>query len=100
MSDDRTALYIELPGDMAATDFKQLLAGRVRLESLYVERTTVRTDRGDGIETDGGRAMKKTPPAPSKEISARPGGNGDQFLVFDQGDDYRHVELLNEADAR
>jgi len=52
---DRTALYIELPGDMAATDFKQLLAGRVSdLESLYVERTTVRTDRGDGIETDGG----------------------------------------------
>jgi len=48
---DRTALYIELPGDMAATDFKQLLAGRVRLESLYVERTTVRTTR-DG-EVDG-----------------------------------------------
>lgn len=51
---DRCALYVELPGDMAATDFKQLLAGRVRLENLYVERTTVRTDRGDGIETDGG----------------------------------------------
>jgi len=52
---DRTALYIELPGDMAATDFKQLLAGRVSdLESLYVERTTVRTDRGEEIVTDGG----------------------------------------------
>ena len=40
-----------------------------------------------------------TPPAQDKEITVRPGGNGDQFLVFDQGDDYRHVELLNDADA-
>jgi len=77
---DRTALYVELPGDMAATDFKQLLAGRVRLENLYVERTTVRTDRGEEIVADGGESVcarcgavsppdEKAPPATCAEGS-------------------------------
>lgn len=41
-----------------------------------------------------------TPPAPQKDVQVRAGGNGDQFLVFDDGDGYRRVELLNESDAR
>ena len=40
------------------------------------------------------------PPAPSTDVRVRPGGNGDQFLVFDSDGDYRHVEVLNETDAR
>jgi len=56
------------------------------------------------LVTDGGQTVapgaEDTPPAPSKDITVRPGGNGDQFLVFDDADEYRHVELLNDADAR